>query len=77
MGQGWILIDYMVLLIFHSLIFVLCWSNFNSLQKLWGMTCIATEDNVDVLVSGYAFRLKILHERGLSLLSKESMGFNL
>ncbi|KAK4262169.1 hypothetical protein QN277_027756 [Acacia crassicarpa] len=43
-----------------------------SLQKLWGMTCIATEDNVDVLVSGYAFRLKILHERGLSLLSKES-----
>ncbi|XP_028775663.1 nucleolar protein 6 isoform X2 [Neltuma alba] len=43
-----------------------------SLQKLWGMTCIATEDNVDVLLSGYAFRLKILHERGLSLLSKES-----
>lgn len=41
------------------------------------MTCIATEDNVDVLVSGYAFRLKILHERGLSLLSKESMDVNL
>ncbi|XP_054824422.1 uncharacterized protein LOC129322255 [Prosopis cineraria] len=43
-----------------------------SLKKLWGMTCIATEDTVDVLVLGYAFRLKILHERGLSLLSKES-----
>ncbi|KAL3039003.1 hypothetical protein AAZX31_01G163500 [Glycine max] len=42
-----------------------------SLQKMWGMTCTATEDNVDVLVSGYAFRLKILHERGLSLLNKE------
>ncbi|KAK7309292.1 hypothetical protein RJT34_05888 [Clitoria ternatea] len=41
------------------------------LQKMWGMTCIATEDNVDVLMSGYAFRLKILHERGLSLLNKE------
>ncbi|CAJ1930137.1 unnamed protein product [Sphenostylis stenocarpa] len=42
-----------------------------SLQKTWGMTCTATEDNVDVLVSGYAFRLKILHERGLNLLNKE------
>ncbi|QCD91028.1 U3 small nucleolar RNA-associated protein 22 [Vigna unguiculata] len=42
-----------------------------SLQKKWGTTCTATEDNVDVLMSGYAFRLKILHERGLSLLKKE------
>ncbi|KAK7307534.1 hypothetical protein VNO77_40695 [Canavalia gladiata] len=42
-----------------------------SLQKMWGMTCTATEDNVDVIMSGYAFRLKILHERGLSLLKKE------
>lgn len=40
------------------------------------MTCTATEDDVDVLMSGYAFRLKILHERGLSLLKKESMGFH-
>lgn len=31
------------------------------------MSCIATEDDVDVLISGYAFRIKILHERGLSL----------
>ncbi|KHN41974.1 Nucleolar protein 6 [Glycine soja] len=43
----------------------------NNLQKMWGMTCTATEDNVDVLMSGYLFRLKILHERGLSLLNKE------
>ncbi|KAJ7944284.1 Nucleolar protein 6 [Quillaja saponaria] len=42
-----------------------------SLQKTWGMTCTATEDDVDVLMSGYAFRLKILHERGLSLLKRE------
>ncbi|KAJ1388814.1 Zinc finger, GRF-type [Sesbania bispinosa] len=42
-----------------------------SLQKMWGMTCTATEDDVDVLMSGYAFRLKILHERGLTLLTKE------
>ncbi|XP_059623649.1 uncharacterized protein LOC132266698 [Cornus florida] len=42
-----------------------------SLQNSWGMTCTATEDDVDVFVSGYAFRLKILHERGLSLLKKQ------
>ncbi|XP_004512044.1 uncharacterized protein [Cicer arietinum] len=41
-----------------------------SLQKKWGMTCTATEDDVDVLMSGYAFRLKILHERALSLLQE-------
>ncbi|KAE9596604.1 putative Nrap protein [Lupinus albus] len=42
-----------------------------SLQKMWGMACTATENDVDVLMSGYAFRLKILHERGLSLINKE------
>ena len=47
---------------------------YGSLQKKWGMTCTATEDDVDVLMSGYAFRLKILHERALSLL-KESMAY--
>lgn len=34
--------------------------------------CTATEDNVDVLMSGYGFRLKIWHERGLHLLGRES-----
>ncbi|MED6181320.1 hypothetical protein PIB30_018258 [Stylosanthes scabra] len=43
-----------------------------SLQKTWGMTCTATENDVDVLTAGYAFRLKILHERGLNLLNKEA-----
>ncbi|XP_022152358.1 nucleolar protein 6 [Momordica charantia] len=42
-----------------------------SLQNVWGMRCIASEDAVNVLVSGYAFHLKIWHERGLSLLNKE------
>ncbi|CAI8588694.1 unnamed protein product [Vicia faba] len=41
-----------------------------SLQKKWGMTCTATQDDVDVLMSGYAFRLKLLHERALSLLKE-------
>jgi hypothetical protein len=35
------------------------------------MKCTATEDDVDVFTSGYVFRLKILHERGLSLVRKE------
>ncbi|XP_010254816.1 PREDICTED: nucleolar protein 6 isoform X2 [Nelumbo nucifera] len=42
-----------------------------SLQNRWGMKCVASEDEVDVLMSGYAFRLRILHERGLSLLKKQ------
>ncbi|KDP42811.1 hypothetical protein JCGZ_23753 [Jatropha curcas] len=42
-----------------------------SLQNSWGMTCIATEEDVDVFLSGYAFRLKILHERGLTLVKRE------
>ncbi|XP_057772992.1 uncharacterized protein LOC130992396 [Salvia miltiorrhiza] len=41
-----------------------------SLHSKFGITCTATEDDVDILVSGYAFRLKILHERGLSLVKK-------
>ncbi|KAL5557295.1 hypothetical protein UlMin_039531 [Ulmus minor] len=42
-----------------------------SLQNNYGITCTATEDNMDVFVHGYAFRLKIWHERGLSLLRRE------
>ncbi|KAG9136046.1 hypothetical protein Leryth_021273 [Lithospermum erythrorhizon] len=34
--------------------------------------CSATENDVDVILSGYAFRLKILHERGLSLVAKKT-----
>ncbi|KAG7990196.1 hypothetical protein I3843_02G012900 [Carya illinoinensis] len=42
-----------------------------SLQNSWGMKCTATEDDVDVFMSGYVFRLRILHERGLSLVKRE------
>ncbi|KAL5754642.1 hypothetical protein ACOSP7_022862 [Xanthoceras sorbifolium] len=42
-----------------------------SLQNNWGMTCTAAEDDVDIFISGYVFRLKILHERGLSLVKRE------
>lgn len=36
------------------------------------MAYSATEDDVDVMMSGFAFRLRILHERGLTLLKNES-----
>ncbi|KAF6136292.1 hypothetical protein GIB67_042777 [Kingdonia uniflora] len=42
-----------------------------SLQKSCGVACTASEEDVDVLMSGYAFRLKILHERGLGMLKKQ------
>ncbi|MCL7023428.1 hypothetical protein MKW94_008534 [Papaver nudicaule] len=42
-----------------------------SLQKSWGSPCVASEDELNVLMSGYAFRLRILHERGLSLVRKK------
>ncbi|KAG1341877.1 putative Nrap protein, expressed [Cocos nucifera] len=40
-----------------------------SLQDRWGVFCTASEDEVDVLMSGYAFCLRILHDRGLNLSS--------
>lgn len=43
-----------------------------SLQNTWGMTCTATEDDVDVFMSGYVFRLKIMHENALSLSEREN-----
>ncbi|KAL8044894.1 hypothetical protein ABFX02_08G076200 [Erythranthe guttata] len=42
-----------------------------SLQTKLGITCTATEDDVDIFISGYAFRLKILHERGLGLVKRQ------
>ncbi|KAG8478251.1 hypothetical protein CXB51_028141 [Gossypium anomalum] len=45
-----------------------------SLQDNWGITCTATEEDVDVFMDGYAFRLRILHERGLSLVNNEIGG---
>lgn len=56
------------------------WMNYlivllGSLHNKQGIACTATEDDVDVFMSGYAFRLKILHERGLSLVKKQGNWF--
>uniref|UniRef100_A0A1J3J6H3 Nucleolar protein 6 n=1 Tax=Noccaea caerulescens TaxID=107243 RepID=A0A1J3J6H3_NOCCA len=42
-----------------------------SLQNVERIPCTATEDNVDIFMGGYAFRLRILHERGLNLVKGE------
>lgn len=43
-----------------------------SLQDRWNVFCTATEKEVDILMSGYSFRLKVFHERGLSLLKNQA-----
>lgn len=43
-----------------------------SLEKNHKMRFTATEEDVDVLFSGYAFRLKILHQKGLNLVNRHS-----
>ncbi|VVB10024.1 unnamed protein product [Arabis nemorensis] len=42
-----------------------------NLQNVEGIPCTATEDNVDVFMGGYAFRMRIMHERGLSLVKRD------
>ncbi|KAL4582607.1 hypothetical protein LXL04_007163 [Taraxacum kok-saghyz] len=45
------------------------------LQKDYGMKYSPSEEGVDVFISGYVFRLKILHERGLDLLNGQSESY--
>lgn len=72
-GERWADWDYKIsILAILSFERIIWWYYYGSLQNNWGMTCTATEDDVDVFVSGYAFRLKIWHERGLTLLRRES-----
>eukprot|EP01018_Ginkgo_biloba_P017195 Gb_07104 [translate_table: standard] len=44
-----------------------------SMQRCWGVTCIASENDVDLLMSGFAFRLRILYEKDKSLLKKQGL----
>ncbi|XP_068637494.1 uncharacterized protein [Aristolochia californica] len=43
-----------------------------SLGKNWNMRCVASEDEVNVLIAGYSFRLRILHERSIYLVRKQA-----
>ncbi|KAI3768011.1 hypothetical protein L2E82_18441 [Cichorium intybus] len=45
------------------------------LQKDYGMKYCPSEEGVDVFLSGYVFRLKILHERGLDLINGQSESY--
>ncbi|RRT62347.1 hypothetical protein B296_00042646, partial [Ensete ventricosum] len=42
-----------------------------SLEEHSGALCIATEDEVNVLMSGYSFCLRIMHEKGLNMLRNQ------
>lgn len=44
-----------------------------SMQKRWGIQSIAAEDAVDLLVAGFAFRLRILYEKDKSLIKKQGL----
>ncbi|XP_076960700.1 uncharacterized protein LOC143637137 [Bidens hawaiensis] len=45
------------------------------LQKDYGMKYCPSEEGVDVFLSGFVFRLKILHERGLDLLNGQAESY--
>ncbi|KAM0032496.1 putative Nrap protein domain 1 [Helianthus debilis subsp. tardiflorus] len=45
------------------------------LEKDYGMKWCSSEEGVDVFLSGYVFRLKILHERGLDLLNGQAESY--
>ncbi|MFS7973292.1 putative Nrap protein domain 1 [Helianthus anomalus] len=45
------------------------------LEKDYGMKWCPSEEGVDVFLSGYVFRLKILHERGLDLLNGQAESY--
>lgn len=47
------------------------------LQDHLDIFCVASEDDVDILISGYAFRLRILHEKGLRLLTNQGLFFDM
>lgn len=44
-----------------------------SMQKQWGVFTVAAEDAVDLLMGGFAFRLRVLYEKDKSLLKKQGI----
>lgn len=44
-----------------------------SLEERWGALCVAAEDEVNILMSGYSFCLRIMHEKGLSMLQTQGL----
>ncbi|GLJ36464.1 hypothetical protein SUGI_0732270 [Cryptomeria japonica] len=44
-----------------------------SMQKQWGVFTVAAEDAVDLLMAGFAFRLRVLYEKDKSLLKKQGI----
>lgn len=44
------------------------------MQVKWGVHCVASEEAVDILMDGFAFRLSILYEKDRTLINKERLG---
>ncbi|CAM6124508.1 unnamed protein product [Calypogeia fissa] len=49
----------------------------DSMQQKWGISCIAAEDAVDLLMQGFAFRLSILYDKDPTNLNKERIASSL
>lgn len=44
-----------------------------SLEEHWGALCVAAEDEVNILMSGYSFCLRIMHEKGFNMLQTQGV----
>ncbi|XP_042444358.1 nucleolar protein 6-like isoform X1 [Zingiber officinale] len=44
-----------------------------SLEERWSALCVAAEDEVNILMSGYSFCLRIMHEKGLNMLQTQGV----
>ncbi|KAG6557753.1 hypothetical protein Mapa_000520 [Marchantia paleacea] len=54
-----------------------CLNIADSMQLKWGVYCVASEDAVDILMDGFAFRLSILYEKDRTLINKERLASSL
>ncbi|KAL2621529.1 hypothetical protein R1flu_001734 [Riccia fluitans] len=50
-----------------------CLNIANRMQEMWGIYCIASEDAVDILMDGFAFRLSILYEKDRTFINREKL----
>ncbi|BBN14117.1 U3 small nucleolar RNA-associated protein 22 [Marchantia polymorpha subsp. ruderalis] len=54
-----------------------CLNIADSMQVKWGVHCVASEEAVDILMDGFAFRLSILYEKDRTLINKERLASSL
>ncbi|KAL3680637.1 hypothetical protein R1sor_023593 [Riccia sorocarpa] len=57
----------------HRTKLAFCLNIASRMQEKWGVHCIASEDAVDILMEGFAFRLSILYEKDRTFINKEKL----